>query len=145
MPEVSSASEVTDEVRNRYGELLDRAAERGLLSPFEYQERLGRVAEATSEDELRVLVTELPAFGAPVPMAERDPALGVLGLPELTPTGLRGPRRRDDRQRRLVIVVVLMVLALAASMVVLLAFAHHVAQHPPVTPAPGGVVSALRL
>ena len=42
-----------------------RAAERGLLSPTEYQARLGEVAEASSVDELRRIVTELPAFGTP--------------------------------------------------------------------------------
>ena len=37
---------VTDEDRNRYGVLLDHAAERGLLSPAEYQVRLAELAEA---------------------------------------------------------------------------------------------------
>ena len=55
---------VTDEDRNRYGVLLDHAAERGLLSPAEYQTRLAEVAEASSVDELQRIVTELPAFGA---------------------------------------------------------------------------------
>ena len=56
---------VTDEVRNRYGVLLDHAAERGLLAPSEYQARLGELADATSEDQLRRIVTELPAFAVP--------------------------------------------------------------------------------
>ena len=56
---------VTDDERNRYGSLLDAAAERGLLSATEYQARLGEVAEATSVAELQRIVTELPAFGAP--------------------------------------------------------------------------------
>jgi len=55
---------VSDEERNRYGVLLDHAAERGLLSPAEYQARLGDLAEASSVEELQRIVTELPAFGA---------------------------------------------------------------------------------
>ena len=55
-------SGVTDEDRNRYGVLLDHAAERGLLSPGDYQARLSEVASATSLDELKRIVTELPVF-----------------------------------------------------------------------------------
>ena len=53
---------VTDEDRNRYGVLLDHAAERGLLSPADYRLRLAELAEATSMEELQRIVTELPAF-----------------------------------------------------------------------------------
>ena len=53
---------VTDEDRNRFGVLLDHAAERGLLSPVEYQARLAELADAASTDELQRIVTELPAF-----------------------------------------------------------------------------------
>ena len=60
---------VTDDERNRYGALLDAAAERGLLSPTEYQARLGEVAEAPSVAELQRIVTELPAFGIPTAAA----------------------------------------------------------------------------
>ena len=59
----SAGSDVTDEVRNRFGVLLDHAAERGLLSPAEYQVRLVELADATSVDQLQRIVTELPAFG----------------------------------------------------------------------------------
>lgn len=55
---------VTDEDRTSYGLLLDRAAERGLLSEEEYQRRLGELAEATTVEEMRQIVTELPAFAA---------------------------------------------------------------------------------
>jgi len=55
-------SGVTDEDRNRYGVLLDHAAERGLLSPADYRLRLAELAEATSMEELQRIVTELPAF-----------------------------------------------------------------------------------
>jgi hypothetical protein len=56
---------VTDEERNRYGILLDRAAERGLLSPHEYELRLGDLAVATTTEQMREIVTELPIFTAP--------------------------------------------------------------------------------
>ncbi len=57
---------MTDEDRNRFGILLDHASERGLLTPLEYEFRLSELAEATSMDELRRIVTELPAFEAPM-------------------------------------------------------------------------------
>ncbi len=53
---------ITDEERNRYGSLLDRAAERGLLEPAEYEVRLQELAEATSTQEMMRIVTELPVF-----------------------------------------------------------------------------------
>ena len=59
---VTPAPGVTDEDRNRYGVLLDHAAERGLLSPSAYQFRLAELAEATSVEQLQRIVTELPAF-----------------------------------------------------------------------------------
>ena len=55
-----------DEDRNRFGTLLDHADERGLLSVSEYEIRLGELAAATSIDEMREIVTELPAF-TPMP------------------------------------------------------------------------------
>jgi hypothetical protein len=65
IPDLTSvipATGVTDEDRNRYGVLLDRAAERGLLSSAAYQVRLAEVADAASVEELQRIVTELPAF-----------------------------------------------------------------------------------
>ena len=44
----SVPGEVSDEERNRYGVLLDHAAERGLLTAAEYQVRLAELADATS-------------------------------------------------------------------------------------------------
>ena len=70
---------VTDEDRNRYGLLLDRAAERGLLSTDEYEVRLGELAEATSIDQMQQIVTELPVFtaaGGHPPTGSRRPAAG---------------------------------------------------------------------
>ena len=74
---------VSDEERNRYGALLDSAAERGLLTPEEYRARLVAVADADSVDDLRRLVTELPAFGGPavgIPSG-RSTGVGVTGAP----------------------------------------------------------------
>jgi hypothetical protein len=71
---------VSDDERNRFGVLLDHAAERGLVSPAEYQVRLTGLAEATSVDELQRIVTELPAFEAP-------PAMPVGGTGALPATG----------------------------------------------------------
>ncbi len=41
---------IDDDERDRYGLLLDRAAERGLLTPREYRFRLGELAAATTVD-----------------------------------------------------------------------------------------------
>jgi hypothetical protein len=71
---------VSDDDRNRYGVLLDHAAERGLLSPTEYRERLGQLAEAPSIEDLQRIVTELPAFG-------------LSGAPAATPKRRGGPTR----------------------------------------------------
>ncbi len=74
---------VTDDDRQRFGVLLDRALERGLLDPVEYQHRLGAIAAATTLEELRDLVTELPVLrtGAGVPVS------GVGGGPGGGPGG----------------------------------------------------------
>ncbi len=63
---------VTDHDRTVYGDLLDRAAERGLLSEHDYQIRLGELAEATTVDQMQRIVTELPAF-TPTPAASAHP------------------------------------------------------------------------
>ncbi|HEX7459277.1 MAG TPA: DUF1707 domain-containing protein, partial [Acidimicrobiales bacterium] len=78
----TAGSDVTDEDRNRYGVLLDHAAERGLLSPPEYQVRLVELAEATSVAQLQRIVTELPAFRGPVgPASVADGPVPVPGGP----------------------------------------------------------------
>ena len=65
------ASEVTDEDRQAYGRLLDSAMERGLLSAYDYQTRLGDLAAASTIDEMKTIVTELPAFTASTPAKPR--------------------------------------------------------------------------
>ena len=64
-PWVDDQTGVTDDDRNRYGLLLDRAAERGLLSAHDYQSRLGELAAATSIDQMTMIVSDLPAFTVP--------------------------------------------------------------------------------
>jgi hypothetical protein len=61
---VEQSAEVTDDDRTRYGVLLDRAAERGLLSTDEYEVRLRELAGATSLERMREIVTELPIFAS---------------------------------------------------------------------------------
>lgn len=53
---------VSDDDRTRYGLLLDRAAERGLLSSYDYQVKLGELAEATTIDQMKAIVTHVPAL-----------------------------------------------------------------------------------
>jgi hypothetical protein len=74
---------VSDEDRNRYGVLLDHAAERGLLSAPDYQVRLAELADATSIEQLQRIVTEFPAFGgaAATPARTAPPA----AVPTATP------------------------------------------------------------
>ncbi len=116
---------VTDDDRQRFGVLLDRALERGLLDPVEYQHRLGAIAAATTLEELRDLVTELPVLrtgvGVPVSGVGGGPGGGArygasgeahqawlasLGRPRYGATS--GPRRSPWP----VLVVVLAVLVL---------------------------------
>jgi len=133
---------VTDDERNRYGALLDAAAERGLLSPTEYQARLGEVAEASSVAELQRIVIELPAFDTPS-TSKAGGAAGAAGASGATaPTGgvpsapdldalLRAGRtpavaRRDRGNQWIVLAVVVAVLlvALVALGLVAAHFAH---------------------
>jgi hypothetical protein len=148
MPGDGHPDGVTDEDRNRYGLLLDRAAERGLLPPAEYEVRLMAMAEATTVDELQRLVTELPAFGDPSPVAappggagpgaqrrpEGDPAAWILPTP--TPARAKGKKGASSW---LVLVVVVTVLAVA--LVALALVARNVARTRP-SPVPGVVAPA---
>lgn len=162
VPELSGATDgtpapVSDDDRNRYGALLDSAAERGLLSPAEYQVRLVALADAGSEDELRRIVTELPLFAGPAPdgtptapvspVADRpllagDPAALDSALwANLTPSRTR--RTSSNPWAALAVVVVVLLVAIVALALVgsHLAHAHHVGA----PPVPATVVSRLRL
>ncbi len=102
---------VTDEDRTTFGLLLDRAAERGLLSQSEYQLRLGELAEATSRDEMRRIVTELPAFVTPAPAARsprgRKPAFPASGQSAVA----GGAERRATPWALLAVVVAVLLIA----------------------------------
>jgi hypothetical protein len=124
---------VTDDDRHRFGLLLDRAAERGLLSTHEYELRLGDLAAADTLDEMARIVSELPVFaglGRPIPQAKipsakrssrvRSPAepTPVVGAPMAA-----SPPRHANRWVMLVVVVLVVV----AALVFLAAYARHMA------------------
>jgi hypothetical protein len=146
---------VSDADRNRYGLLLDSAAERGLLSPAEYEVRLVALADADTEDELRRIVTELPAFapaGSTAPSTSTASALGPAArvddpaaLDSALWANLTPARARRGSGNPWVALAVL-VLVLLVSLVVLAVVASHLAHtHPAaVAHAPAAVVSRLR-
>ena len=132
---------VTDEDRNNYGVLPDHAAERGLLSTHEYEVRLGELAAATSLDEMRRIVTELPAFTAvaATPSGSRRPS-PVVG-PD--PAAAAGHRRSGPW-----VVLGMLVVVIVAAMIVLAIYAEHmIRSHSAglITPVVLRSVSALRL
>jgi hypothetical protein len=101
---------VTDEDRNRFGILLDRAAERGLLGPAEYEVRLGELAEATTIDQMRTIVTDLPLFTAPsTDSSKRVPA--GRSVPSSLTAGTS--KQRGTPWVALVVVVIVLIGALA--------------------------------
>ena len=136
------ASGVTDEDRNRFGVLLDHAAERGLLSPAEYQCRLAELAGAASVDELQRIVTELPAFGGVVASGQMPgPSPGPSPGPKLPGTAPGTPAPEIDaalwanltpavdrrRWGNPWVVLAVLVVVLAAALVGLALVAAHVA------------------
>jgi hypothetical protein len=146
-------SEVTDEDRNRFGLLLDHAAERGLLSPADYQVRLAELAEADSIEELQRIVTELPAFGATpgmsapspqpaaVPGGPPAPELDAALWASLTPAAPR--RGRGNPWLVLLVVVAILVVALAG---LALVASHVIHTHAPGAAGSGTTwISSLRL
>jgi DUF1707 SHOCT-like domain len=118
-PAIPSSAPVTDEDRNRFGVLLDRAVERGLLPPAEYEVRLRELAEATSVEEMTEIVSALPAFTAAPAPAKRP---GPDNAPDLLvfPTLPSPPERKPPWVLLLVVVV-----TLAVALVVLALFAAH--------------------
>jgi len=156
IPDLTSAtpaSGVTDEDRNRYGVLLDHAAERGLLSPSAYQSRLAELAEATSVEQLRRIVTELPVFeggehraAAPtaspgpmvVPGGPPSPSRGTAALPGTPAPELDAalwasltPASSRQGQGNPWIILAVVVLILLAAMVGLALVAAHVVHTQP--------------
>jgi hypothetical protein len=136
---------VSDEDRTRYGLLLDRAAERGLLSTGEYEVRLGELATATSVEELRRIVTDLPALTAPsVPTSPRRGRRATrVDDPTVPPVLTPGESRRSPWLLLALVVVVVLVTLVAFSF-----YAEHVVRsRSSGTPTPAVAtrpVSALR-
>lgn len=115
-------SAVTDEDRQAYGRLLDSAMERGLLSPYDYQTRLGDLAAASTIDEMKGIVTELPIFTASTPAKPRRSSRST-GTPDDLPmvTG-RAPTRmpgvathgRSNRWTKLIILLIAVIVLFVA-------------------------------
>ncbi len=138
-------SGVTDEDRNRFGVLLDHAAERGLLSPADYQVRLAELAEAGSIEELQRIVTELPAFGAtpgtpplsprpsPQPSAQPLAVPGGQPAPELDAAlwaSLTPATPRRGRGNPWLILLVVVAILLVALVGLALVASHVIHTHP---------------
>ncbi|HVB93003.1 MAG TPA: DUF1707 domain-containing protein [Acidimicrobiales bacterium] len=130
-------SEVTDEDRQTYGRLLDSATERGLLSPYEYETRLSDLAEASTIDEMKRIVTELPIFTASTPAKpERSSRFGGSRHPG-PPDGLplvpgsaqaRMPGVSQGRSNRWTKLIILLIVVIAL-FVALSIYAAHLANN----------------
>jgi hypothetical protein len=137
---------ITDEVRTRYGLLLDRAAERGLLEPPDYEVRLRALAEATTTEQMVDIVAELPAFTPPPNRASQARS-------RRAGRSVSGPRpgRAEPERRRMALLalLVLLVIVAMASLVILALSVERLSRHhgsigPPV-PVATRPFSALRL
>jgi hypothetical protein len=129
-------SEVTDEDRQTYGRLLDSAMERGLLSPYDYETRLGDLAVASTIDEMKAIVTELPIFTALTPGKARKPSLFpgsrasdsnadlplVAGAQPRTGVSTRG---RSNRWTKLIVLLIAVIVLFVALSI----YAAHVANN----------------
>ena len=148
---------MSDDERNRYGVLLDHAAERGLLSPTEYRVRMGELADAPSVEVLQRIVTELPAFdpsGTPTAAPVRSfrpelPSAAYVPDPGALDSTLWANRtaetsRRSSGHSWLVLAVLIVVLLVA--MVTLALVAAHIAHtHHAALAAGVDLISPLRL
>ncbi|HEV3265341.1 MAG TPA: DUF1707 domain-containing protein [Acidimicrobiales bacterium] len=130
-PEISRPTgpepEVTDEDRQTYGRLLDSAMERGLLSAYEYETRLGDLAGASTVDEMKKIVTELPIFTASTPAKPRRPSRSIGSrlsgsaddlplVPGLDPAQMSGVGRhsRSNRWTKLIILLIVVIVLFVA-------------------------------
>jgi hypothetical protein len=140
---------VSDDDRTRYGLLLDRAAERGLLSAYDYQVKLGELAEATSIDQMTMIVSDLPALTVPPSptrttrssRSRRSTAAVASGVTPAVPDG----RRRSSPW----VLLGVLVFVVLASIVVFYLYAEHLVHSRGagvvVWPAVARALSALRL
>jgi hypothetical protein len=146
---VQAENGVTDEDRNRFGTLLDHAAERGLLSVAEYEVRLGELAAATTIDEMREIVTELPVFTPMVNTAPRSKRSGLSGGPVGSGSSLATPGSGTSRRRAnpWVVLGVLLVVAVVVLVFFVIYAEHLVHTHGAGMPSPTTdlPLSALRL
>lgn len=142
---------ITDQDRNRFGLLLDKAFERGLLTAADYEVRLRDLAEATSTGEMLAIVTDLPAFAratASTPGRRGSRSLTELGGGSLaaSPAPTLGAARSDGRPGPWLMLAVL-VLVVVVTLVVLGLSIAHLHRSPTGDPRPPArvVLSALRL
>jgi hypothetical protein len=115
---------VTDEDRTRYGVLLDRAAERGLLAPYDYEIRLRDLASATTIEQMKQIVTELPVFtrvAGATPRNNRSPSNPLI-------SSNRPPFSAAAQQRRarLWLMVTIVMVVAVASLLCLSIYTRHV-------------------
>jgi hypothetical protein len=124
-PTTSAHGTVTDDDRNRYGMLLDHAAERGLLDQHEYEARLGDLASATSIDQMQRIVTELPILNSPLTAlpSSKGRRSGASSPGGAGSTGTTGGGRRSSPW----LVLVVMVVVLVAALVFFAVYAGHIA------------------
>jgi hypothetical protein len=131
---------VTDEDRQAYGRLLDRAFERGLLGSYDYEVRLRELSEATSVEEMKEIVTELPVFNLPTTGAKaKRPSLAGTTAVGGAGVGAKSPWTK----------LVVLVVAVAVVFVLLALYAEHVVHGRTGgtggAPPPAVAVSPLRL
>ncbi len=115
------AEAISDDERNRYGLLLDRAAERGLLTPREYEVRLADLAAATSVDQMREIVTVLPGREAP----RRSPRVARTRTGPSPAEGGAPPADHLRRRSSQWLVLAVLVLAMVVAMVFFAVYAEH--------------------
>jgi hypothetical protein len=115
---------VTDEDRTRYGVLLDRAAERGLLAPYDYEMRLRDLASATTIEQMNRIVTELPvltrAAGA-TPRNDRSPS-----DPRISSNRPPSSAAAQQRRARMWLMVTIVMVVAIASLLFLSIYTRHV-------------------
>ncbi len=105
---------MTDEERNRYGLLLDSAAERGLLDPTDYEMRLRELAQATTTAQMVELVAELPAFAPAVPASA--PTRSRRAIQSANRAGMAGAAAGQRRRLIMWVLMGLLVVVAVASL-----------------------------